>query len=108
MNTGGVGGHGGGGPTYQNHLFETGGDWPGEPAELRDWEMGERRQHWDTRPHQYRDTREAREAREWMMAGGRHGEPVYDQWRQPRQPRHAYPGGHSRVSTSQCTLHSRL
>lgn len=100
MNTGGVGGHhGGGGPTYQNHLFETGGDWPPEPAELRDWEMGDRRQHWDPRPHQYRDTREARE---WMMAGGRHGagEPVYDQWRQ-RQPRHAYTGGHSRVSTAQ-------
>ena len=115
MNTGGVGGHGGGGPTYQNHLFETAGDtWPPEAAELRDWELAERRQHWDSRetrdsrPHQYRETREtreAREAREWMMAGGRHGagEPVYDQWRHTRQPRHAYTGGHTRVSTIQCT-----
>ena len=95
MNTGGVASHGGGGPTYQNHLFEA-GDWPPEAAELRDWEMAERRQHsWEMRPHYYR------EAREWRMGGGgRHvtGEPVYDQW---RQSRHAYTGGHSRVSTPQ-------
>ena len=97
MNTGGVAGHGGG-PTYQNHLFETGGEWPGPPEP--DWEMGERRQHWEFRPHHYRDTREPREAREWMMTGGRQwaGEPVYDQW---RQPRHAYTEGHTRVSTTQ-------
>ena len=98
MNTGGVAGHGGGGPTYQNHLFEA-GDWGPEPAELRDWEMVDRRQHWEMRLPQYRDTRDTREAREWMMAGGRHvmGEPVYDQWRQSRP----YTGGHTRVSTTQ-------
>ena len=106
MNTGGVAGQGGGGPTYQNHLFEA-GDWPPEPAELRDWEMAERRQHsWDMRPHHFRDTRDTRKAREWMMAGGRHvtGEPVYDQW---RQSRHAHTGGHNRVSTTQYKV-SRL
>ena len=97
MNTGGVAGHGGG-PTYQNHLFETGGEWPGPPEP--DWEMGERRQHWEFRPHHYRDTREPREPREWMMSGGRQwaGEPVYDQW---RQPRHAHTEGQTRVSTAQ-------
>ena len=103
MNTGGVAGHGGG-PTYQNHLFETGGEWPGPPEP--DWEMGERRQHWEFRPHHYqreagepREAREAREAREWMMSGGRQwaGEPVYDQWRQPRP---AYKEEHTRVSTT--------